>query len=507
MRGITKVFAGTLALRQASLSVDSGEIHGLLGENGAGKSTMIKILAGVHQTDAGEVLIDGVSLPHGHTPAAAAAAGVAFLHQDFGLVGDMSVAENIGLAIGFARKGPVIDWHETRKRARDALRPLGADILPDRLVSELPIGSRALVAIARAAASRAKVLVLDEPTASLTAAEVAALFRVLRRLRDSGVACVFVSHRLDEVHAICDRVTVLRDGVTVGTVNIADVSRRDVVRMIVGHDVAAMHHVESSNTQAERLTAIDLRGAVLGPVSFQARVGEILGVTGLSDSGCSEIGDLLFGRTQRTGGKLSLDGRPFRPRNPARAMSQGVAFVPADRAADGLVQTMTLRENLNLNPTTQVARKRPGKAGAVRNDVGPWRIIRGRSERRTATAMLRLYDVRPPEPERETSTLSGGNAQKLMLAKWLALEPPLLVLNEPTAGVDVGAREEIYDFLRAAARRGCTCLVISSDFEEVAQLCDRALIFYRGRISRELAGSALTASNVVSAALDPGWSA
>jgi ribose transport system ATP-binding protein len=486
IRGVSKVFGGTVALANASLEVRAGEIHALLGENGAGKSTLIKILAGVHDQDAGEILVDGQLLEAGHRPEAAKAAGLAFIHQDFGLVGDMSVAENIALVDGFPRRAGIIDWRATRARTRRILEPLGVQLHPDRLIAELPIGSRAIVAIARAVAARAKVLVLDEPTASLAAAEVAALFRVVRSLRESGVACIFVSHRMDEVSDLCDRATVLRNGQTIGTVVMADTTRAELVRMIVGHELAAVTHDDDGRVAGTpRLEGTGIEAGVVKDLTFEACAGEIVGVTGLADSGAADVGAALIGRVPLSRGTLRVDGADFRPSTPGAASRVGIAYVPADRAAEGLVLSMSLRENLNPNPPDR-------------------RFVRVARESAEALTVLRRYDVRPAESERVASTLSGGNAQKLMLARSLSREPHILVLNEPTTGIDVGAREEIYAFLRAAAANGTACVVISSDFNEIAQVCDRALVLYRGRVARELRGEALQTSAVTAAAVGQG---
>jgi ribose transport system ATP-binding protein len=390
------------------------------------------------------------------------------------------------------------------------MKLIGIQVPPDRLVGELPVAMRAVVAIARALAMKAKVLVLDEPTASLAAGEVEALFSVLRMLRDSGVALVFVSHRMDEVLELCDRVTVLRNGMTVGTATVSEVSRRDVVRMIVGRDVEqeltgerATAGAVAGTRKQSRLELLDLRGLTVGPVSIDADAGEIVGLTGIAGCGAPELGEILIGRVPAVEGAIRLNGHPFEPSNPLTAFRNGIAFVPADRFADGLVPSLTLRENLYLNPSVAIAAEaeRSGNTdtslgGTLRRHIS-W--LRG--ERATAKQVLKRYNVHPAQTERETSTLSGGNAQKLLLAKWLSLEPDVLILNEPTAGVDVGAREQIYGFLREAAQRGTTCLVISSDFEEVVQLCHRALVFCRGRLTVELAGADLRQQVLTSAAL------
>jgi ribose transport system ATP-binding protein len=485
VEGVRKVFGGAVALADADLTVHPREIRGLIGENGAGKSTLIKILAGAVSPDGGMIAVGGSSVTSIPDPHAARELGMAFIHQDLGLVADQSVAENVAMAVGYAKRGPVINWRATRRQASDALATMGIDLDPDMLVGELPIAARSAVAIARALASNARILFLDEPTASLAAGEVSALFQVLRNLRERGLGIVFVSHRMDEVRSLCDAITVLRDGRTVGATAVSEVTDREIVAMIVGREVHAADRLASPASEtAPRLVATQLRGETLGPITFTAHAGEILGFTGLSDAGHHEIGPILFGVRRATTGTVELDGEPYRPRSVPAALDAGVAFVPEDRAADGLGSSLTLRENLFSNPT-----------------VPPWRFVRPGRERLEARSFLTEFDVRPSEPDRETSTLSGGNAQKLLIAKWFARRPRLIVLNEPTTGVDIGAREDIHRLIREQAKSGMTVLVMSSDFEEVAVLCDRVLVLRRGLLQDELSGEALEADSITATAM------
>lgn len=499
VRNVSKVFANTVALSHVSLDVNPGEIHGLLGENGAGKSTLIKILAGVHSPDAGEIIVDGKELPRGHHPDQARAVGLAFIHQDYGLVGSMSVAENIALVDGFPCRWKAIDWRATRDAARRILEPLGVDLPPRRLVEELPVGYRAIVAIARAVASHAKVLILDEPTASLAAAEVSALFRVIRGLRAAGVASVFVSHRMDEVTGLCDRATVLRNGHKVSTVKLSDVSRAELVEMIIGREVITSERGRREGVGPATLEVEQLEAGVLKSVSFTAHRGEIFGLTGLAGCGAADAGGAVIGRVPIDSGTLTINGTAFRPRAARSAYRAGIAYVPANRADEGLFLSLSLRENLNPNPGSDIVGLGDEQPSRPRHASG--RVMRARSEAAEAEAVLRRYDVRPPESDREASTLSGGNAQKLMLARWLHRRPGILILNEPTTGIDIGARHEIYTFLREAAAAGTTCLVVSSDFDEISEVCSRALVLYRGRVAAELAGDELTTGAIATAAL------
>ena len=487
-RGLRKVFGGTVAIADASLTVLPGEIHGLLGENGAGKSTLIRIVAGVYPPDAGTIEVGGVPLAGRHSPEAAAAAGIAVIHQDLGLVPNLTVAENIALVVGYERRFGLIDWRAMRRRAGDVLATMGVELNPNALVAELPIATRAVVAIARALAFNASVLILDEPTASLAAGEVSALFRILRNLKHQGLGIVYVSHRMDEVHEICDRATVMRDGYSVATVRLDEIDGPGLVRLIVGRDVAMGSGAAGIVVREPHLSLDGVSSESAGPLTIEVGKGEIVGLTGLAGAGYGAIGEILYGLQRTSAGTVTLGGERFLPSGPAAAIARGIVFVPADRSQSGVATRMSLRENLYCNP---------GRGHAIYRNS---RIIRPRVERRAAVATLTQFDVRPPDSERELTTLSGGNAQKVLLAKWLSVAPDLVVLNEPTTGVDVGAREEIYAMVRRAAAAGTTVLVASSDFEEIARLCDRAFIFARGRVIRELAGDSLTIETVTTAA-------
>jgi ribose transport system ATP-binding protein len=487
--GLRKVYGGTIALASGSLDVAKGEIHALLGENGAGKSTLIKCLAGTPPPDSGEILIAGETLPLRHSPLQASTAGLAFIHQETSLVEEMSVEENVALTNGYPRRLGLIDWRHVRAVARQALESMHVDLDPRTVVAELPQATRTVVAIARALAQDAKVVVLDEPTASLGAADVQALFGVLRRLRDSGKGVVFVSHRLDEVYALCDRITVVRDGVTVATVEPSATSRRELIRLICGHDLVVdktRSHARGGNRVLE---AQDLQGAIVGPITFVIERGEIVGFTGLSDAGHYEIGEMAFGISPHSGGQLRLLGKIFAPVRPADAIAAGVGYIPPDRARFGLARDLTLAENLFFNPSC-------GSPILALN-----RFISSRRERSAAREILGRFDVRPPLPEERVSILSGGNAQKVLVARWLHDVPALLVANDVTVGVDVGAREEIYGAIRRAAGGGAAVAVITSDFEEIAALCDRSFVFVRGLPVGELTGDESTLARLTALAL------
>ena len=486
-RDIRKAYGGAVALRGASLVVARGEIHALLGENGAGKSTLIKCVAGAPPPDSGTVLVDGAPLADGHGPAEAAAAGLAFIHQESTLIDDLTVEENIAIVEGYPRRFGLIDWRAVRERAVGALEALGVSIDPGAKVAELPIAARTTVAIARALALSAKLLVLDEPTASLGAKDVKALFAALRRISAQGGAIVFVSHRLDEVYDLCDRATVLRDGANVGTARPRDLSRRELVKMICGHDVSFVRKSERASFGEPALRADGLEGETVAPFDFSVRAGEIVGFTGLSDAGHYELGQMLFGVAPILAGRASLDGKPFAPRSPAQAMAAGVGYVPADRNLEGLARELTLTENLFLNPDP----KSPALAGGAWLDSG--------RESAEAGKLLRQFAVRPPIPDAFVATLSGGNAQKVLLARWLSTVARLLVVNDVSVGVDIGAREDIYAAIRKAASAGAAVMIVTSDFEEIENLCSRAFVMARGVLRAELSGEDVTVASISAA--------
>ena len=483
--GVSKRFGGTLAVDDVTLDLGAGEILALLGENGAGKSTMIKMLAGIHPIDKGDIQLDGVSYRH-QPPVAGESQDVAFIHQDLGLIEWMTVAENIGLGRGFARKNGLLDWRGIDQSAAEALMLVGLDIDPQSRVQALSRTEKSLVAIARALAVDARILVLDEPTASLPQDEVERLFQVLRRLKERHVGMIYVSHRLDEVFAIADRVAVLRDGRLVGVKTTQQTSPDDLVEMIIGRKGAARHWRGAVAHGATRLSVDGLRTASAGPVSFDVRAGEALALVGLRGAGQSDIGRALFGVEAVTGGVVALDG--FKPdlSSPGAAMASGISFVAGDRGEESLLPGREIRENLFANP---------GARGRAMLD-----LMSPSSERRDAADLTDKFDVRPRATDRLIETLSGGNQQKVVMARWLAIGAPLLILEEPTAGVDVGAKGEIYALLAEARRDGVAVLIVSTDFEEVARIADRALVFSRGAVADEIAGDDLTPERLLHAA-------
>jgi ribose transport system ATP-binding protein len=483
--GVTKRFGGTLAVDDVSLDVQSGQILALLGENGAGKSTLIKMLAGIHVPDSGRILFRGT--PYHHLQARKGEQQhVAFIHQDLGLIEWMTVAENVALGVGYRRKRGLISWSASGTQALDALRTMSADIDPNARIMHLTRTERSLVAIGRALAAKAELLVLDEPTASLPADEVARLLGILRELRRTGIGMIYVSHRLDEVFQVADEVAVLRDGRLVGQKRVEETSPGDLVTMIVGR---APEQVFARPGAASAASCLSLRGLVAGgagPVDLDLQRGEMVGLVGLRGAGQDAIGRALFGCRPIEAGDIQLDGKPFRPDGPAMAMRAGVGLVAGDRVGESLGMSLSVRENLFLNP---------GASGTpLLGYCSPGR------ERAEAIVAGDRFGLRPNEPRRPVETLSGGNQQKVVLARWMGLATRLLILEEPTAGVDVGAKAEIYALLQTALEGGLSIILVATDFEEVANICHRALVFSQGRVTAEITREHLSVHSILHAA-------
>jgi ribose transport system ATP-binding protein len=462
IRGLTKQFTGTLALDHVDFDLRAGEVHALVGENGAGKSTLIKVLAGVYPADSGGITVRGRAYQAGQEHR------LAFIHQDLGLFAPYSVAENIAIVAGYPRRHGLISWSRTRERGRQILAAMGSTVDPDLRAATLTSAERSMVAIARALALDAEILVMDEPTASLTESDVRRLFDVLATLKSRGIGIVFVSHRLDEVFRIADRVTVLRDGRRILTNDIQDLTSSELVYAIVGREMSDLFGSPPPSSIETLLELRDLTLGPSGPVSLEVHRGEVLGLVGLRGAGQELVGRAIFGDFEgweRTG-SVKIGGQICDIRSPSDAMRLGIGFVSSRRAEEGTAGSLTVRENIFPNPVTE------GKAPVSILGHGPERV-------RVQGAIAR-YDVRPTDPERAVGTLSGGNQQKTILARWLEARSRLLVLEEPTLGVDVGAKSAIYRFLREDLARGSAVLLISSDFEEVAGICHRALVFRHG---------------------------
>jgi ribose transport system ATP-binding protein len=477
IQGLMKSFGGPLVLNRVDFQVRTGEVHALVGANGAGKSTLIKILAGMHTSDGGTITVAGQ---------AAGRLAVAFVHQDLGLIETATVAENIALDVGFPRRFGLIDWTAVRRQADEVLAIVGCDLPADAIVATLGRTERSLIALARALASEPAILVLDEPTASLAAADVAVLAAAVDRLRTHGVGIVYVSHRLDEVFAMCDRVTVLRDGKVVCTTDTAEVTMSELVRLIVGEAVRRAKTPEPHPQIDEtRLDVRDLVTEQAGPVSFRMGIGEIVGLVGLRGSGQESIGRALVGATHIAAGHVYVNGTVVDTSDPRTARRARIGFATSRREEEGLAVTMTVGENALLNPSLTGRRVQD--------------LSSHRRERAMAQVVLDRFSVRPAEPDRPILTLSGGNQQKVVIGREMHVEPQVLVLEEPTMGVDVRSKAEIYGLLAQAASAGCAVLVVSTDADDVVTLCHRALVMHGGRVVTEIRRENLTVPALISA--------
>jgi ribose transport system ATP-binding protein len=489
MTGLVKRFTGTLALDHVDFDVHRGEVHALLGQNGAGKSTLIKVLAGVYAADAGEILFDGRPAQPGTDTLP-----IAFIHQDLGLVEWMTVAENVAIETGYPRWwGGLISWPRVNSAAAEALAIMGSDLDPEAPISSLPAAERSLVAIGRALAIKSDIVVLDEPTAALPGADVERLLETLQRLRANNIGIVYVTHRLDEVLRIADRVTVLRDGRRLATVAAQKTNAGELVQMIVGRSMSDAFVRPVPPSERGAFWAADLVAEHVGPVSFSLAAGETLGLVGLRGAGHHTVGRAIFGHTPMTAGRLTLDGQPIAPSNPAEAMAKGVGFVSSRRAEEGLASNLDVRENIYLNPAAS------GRAVLE--------LIPRARELSDAQATVRRFSIKTSGVEEPVATLSGGNQQKVVLARWMEAHVKLLILEEPTIGVDVGAKADIYHLLQSSLRKGLAVLLISSDFEEVERICHRALVFSRGQVVAEIPGYALSVAALTSAASGGNWMA
>jgi L-arabinose transport system ATP-binding protein len=461
-------FPGVLALDRVSLEVRAGEVHGLMGENGAGKSTLLKILSGVYRPAAGRILLDGAP-QQDWSPAAALRAGVAVIYQELHLVPELSVAENLLLGQLPGRWG-LIDRKRLAALALAELRRLGEDLDPDAKLKNLSIGQRQMVEIGKALSRNARVIAFDEPTSSLSSREAGRLMEIVRTLRREGRAVIYVSHRMEEVYALCDRVTVFRDGRQVTTLEqLREADRDRLVSAMVGRSIQDIYNYRPRPLGPVKLEAKDLSGRGLkAPASFKAHGGEILGLFGLVGAGRSELLKLVYGDQRASSGEIRLDGQPLRLRSPADAIRRGIALCPEDRKREGIVPLASVADNLNISCRRHQAR------------LGLSLDRKGEAER--AVAYIRRLGIKTPGPEAPIRNLSGGNQQKVVLARWLAEQIEVFLMDEPTRGIDIGARSEIYQLLYDLAGAGKAVIVVSSDLAEVIGISDRILVMREGCI-------------------------
>jgi rhamnose transport system ATP-binding protein len=476
LRRIAKNYGGVRALRGVDFELAAGEVHALLGENGAGKSTLIKVATGAHLPDAGEITVAGRTLD-GLTPTLAQQLGIACIYQQPALFPDLTVAENIGLRLEHAGAFRRIDWPARRARAAELLARVGAAIAPDTEVGGLSMPEQQLVEIACAVGAGARIVIMDEPTASLTQREQARLFTVVRELRATGVGVVYISHRLEEIFALADRVTVLRDGASVGTHPVAAMDEAGLIKLMVGREVAQLYPPAESPPGDVVLSLQNVGCAAGGvrAVSLEVRAGEVFGLAGLVGAGRTELARVLFGLTPADAGEIRLNGRAIVIGSPQQAIGLGIAYVPEDRRRHGVILELPVAQNMTM---------------AVHDRLFPGTWLRLGTEQALALEYVRDLAVKCAGPDAPGGSLSGGNQQKVALARWLATKPRVLILDEPTQGVDVGAKSEIHRIIRRLAKDGLAVLMISSDLPEVLGMSDRIGVMRGGTLAAVLPGGA-----------------
>ncbi len=491
MRNVSKTFPGVKALRNVELTIYPGEVHSLMGENGAGKSTLMKILSGAYIPDAGaEITIDGRTV-HIDGPLTAKALGIAIIYQELALSPNLTVAENIYLGRE-ARRGPAIDRRAMLAGCEEILGNLGATFEPQTIVGDLSIAEQQMVEVARAIHARSRILVMDEPTTALSSRETERLFAVIRRLKAEGLAIVYISHRMAEVYELSERVSVLRDGGYVGTLDRNEIDPESIVRMMVGRDLSSFYKKEhrpgGATTPVLEVTGLT-DGKRVKNASFTLHAGEVLGLAGLVGAGRTELARLIYGAEPRTGGTVSLEGKPVHFGTPAAAIDGGVVYLTEDRKALGLFLDMTVGDNINL--------------GVIGRDAKPggW-LDRARARMRSLDA-IEAMNIRVPGPEMPVGALSGGNQQKVLLSRLLETKPKVLILDEPTRGVDIGAKSEIYRIIDRLAQSGAAVLVISSELPEVVGIADRVVVMREGETRGEVGagtGVAITEETIMALA-------
>jgi rhamnose transport system ATP-binding protein len=485
LRSVSKTYGGVHAVEDVSFGIAAASTHALVGENGAGKSTLVKILTGVVSPDSGTVLVDGE--PHSiGGPSAAHRLGIVAMYQEPTVFEDLTVAENVFAGRSPRRRFGAVDWKGMRREARRLLEEIGADFAPDAPVRGLSVADRQLIEIAKALSSSARLLIMDEPTAALSLQEVDNLFAVVRRLHDRGVSVVFISHRLEEVSEIADTVTILRDGRHVETRPAAGLSHGEMIRLMVGRSLDALFPKEEAEIGEPVLRAEGLtRRGVFSDVSFEVRRGEIVGLAGFVGSGRTEVARCIFGIDKLDAGTITLEGRPFTPRSPRAALRRGLAYLPEDRLRQGLVQPMSIERNTTM---------------AVLPELSPAGILQPRRERRLARTFMERLSIKATSPTQVVRSLSGGNQQKVVLSKWLAVEPRVLILDEPTHGVDVGTKADVHRTISKLAAEGLAILLISSELPEILGMADRVLVIREGRLVGEMSRADATQEAIVQAA-------
>ncbi|MGA4656388.1 ribose ABC transporter ATP-binding protein RbsA [Proteus terrae] len=486
LKDIDKSFPGVKALSGATLRIYPGRVMALVGENGAGKSTLMKVLTGIYKKDAGEVIYQGESCAF-NGPKSSQEAGIGIIHQELNLIPELTIAENIFLGREFTRAFGAIDWKKMYAEADKLLARLNLAYSSHRLVSELSIGDQQMVEIAKVLSFGSKVIIMDEPTDALTDTETESLFSVIRELRDQDCGIVYISHRLKEIFEICDDVTVLRDGQFIGEKPVASLKEDTLIEMMVGRKLEDQYPRINIPQGKTKLNVINLSGEDVHDVSFSLHESEILGISGLMGAGRTELMKIIYGALPKTNGTVELDGKPCQIKKPAEGLEQGIVYISEDRKRDGLVLGMSVKENMSLTALRYFSR-----------GMG---VLNHKEEQLTVGDFIKLFNIKTPSMDQTIGFLSGGNQQKVAIARGLMTRPKVLILDEPTRGVDVGAKKEIYQLINKFKQEGLSIILISSEMPEVMGMSDRILVMHEGRISGEFSAHNVTQEMLMAAAV------
>jgi len=482
MRGICKAFDANVVLKSVDFSLSGGEICALLGENGAGKSTLMNILGGVLPADAGEIKIDGVPVTF-HNPAESLHAGIAFIHQELNLINDLAVYENMFIGREIKKKNGLLDAEQMCRETQAVFDRMSLEMDPKTMVRDLDASYKQIVEICRALMMNASIIIMDEPTTSLTGPEIERVFEMMRSLKKQGVGIVFISHKLKEVMEICSRYTILRDGKMVAEGKVADVTTDDLARFMVGHDIRTMALQRARKTPHEVLKVQNLTDkGNFRDISFTARAGEVLGITGLLGDGRSELFLSMIGAGTPYTGQVYFEDKPIRVRNTTQAVNSAIGYLPRNRKENGIIKGLNIVENGSVVTWPKLAR---------------FGFIDRQQQNRLFDTQVKNLHIKLENKTDPIGSLSGGNQQKIVLAKWLSTQPRLLILDNPTQGVDVGAKEEIYDIILNLADEGVAIIVLSSEAQEIIRVCDRALVMYHGAIQGEVSGAGMTEHKIM----------
>lgn len=480
LKNITKEFPGVKALDDVTINIERGTIHGLVGENGAGKSTLIKVLAGIYQPNKGEIILDGKPCRF-NSPIEARRAGISVVHQEIKLAEPLSVAENMFLG-NVQLKNGLVDWKGMRRRAREIVEDLGMDIDINAQVSSLTVAKKQIVEIMHAINNNSRILIMDEPSAVLTDRELEVMFRIVKQLRDKGITIIYISHRLDEIFGLCSNVSVLRDGCHIDTIPVASVDRQGLINMMVGREMGQEYPKEIGNVGGTILEVKNLSRGILQDISFEVKSGEVFGISGLVGAGRTELARAILGIDKPESGEVYVRGKKVHYRTFADAIRDGLGLIPEDRKLQGLVQIMSVKRN-----TTLVNMKRVLRAGVISSSL----------EEKLSKEYADKLHVVTPSMETEVQYLSGGNQQKVVIAKWLFQNSEILFLDEPTRGIDVGAKAEIYRLINRMAKEGKTIIMISSEMPELLGMCDRIMVMHEGHKMGELNAAEATQAKIM----------